>query len=94
MVGLCGISFKSFHLVSSKFFLFIVPRSVMEKAMLRKNLWCIYFPPNALNNIKEIKIFVRFQVYLLLHKRKKKLFTFLSNFKDIYVCVEKKFYNL
>lgn len=93
MVGLCGISFKSFHLVSSKFFLFIVPRSVMEIAMLR-NLWCIYFPPNALNNIKEIKIFVRFQVYLLLHKRKKKLFTFLSNFKDIYVCVEKKFYNL
>lgn len=96
MVGLCGISFKSFHLVSSKFFLFIVPRSVMEKAMLRKNLWCIYFPPNALNNIKEIKIFVRFQVYLLLlyTKEKKKLFTFLSNFKDIYVCVEKKFYNL
>lgn len=93
MVGLCGISFKSFHLVSSKFFLFIVPRSVMEIAMLR-NLWCIYFPPNALKNIKEIKIFVRFQVYLLLHKRKKKLFTFLSNFKDIYVCVEKKFYNL
>lgn len=93
MVGLCGISFKSFHLVSSKFFLFIVPRSVMEIAMLR-NLWCIYFPPNALNNIKEIKIFVRFQVYLLLHKRKKKLFTFLSNFKDIYVCVEKKIYNL
>lgn len=59
-------------------FLFIVPRSVMEKAMLRKNLWCIYFPPNALNNIKEIKIFVRFQVYfIIVHKRKKKAFYIL-----------------
>lgn len=77
MVGLCGISFKSFHLVSSKFFLFIVPRSVMEIAML-KNLWCIYFPPNALNNIKEIKIFVRFQVYLLLlYTKEKKAFYIL-----------------
>lgn len=87
MVGLCGISFKSFHLVSSKFFLFIVPRSVMEIAML-KNLWCIYFPPNALNNIKEIKIFVRFQVYLLLlYTKEKKSFLHSYLISRIYMCV-------